>query len=127
MKTSSLARNTNSMIASIFPNVWFGNWAKISESNQIYVPYKGYEDEEKATDYGVSIKTESSKEPKPGDWVWIKRRDGAFKHAILGARFDEKEWFNENGMTFIFKHHIVGRAQNPPEFKDLLRNYNVIQ
>jgi len=129
MKKSSLARNTNSMIASSFPNVWFGNWARISKSKQIYVPYKGYEDEEEQISWGVSIKTYSEDQPKPGDWVWIKRKkDGSFQHAILGARFDIAEYFDEDyASTVICKHHLVSKAKNPPELKELIQNYKIIQ
>ena len=128
MKTSSLARNTNSMIASIFPKVWFGNWARISKSKQIYVPYKGYEEEEEQISWGVSIKTYSGNRPKPGDWVWIKRKkDGSFQHAILGAQFEVSQWFDEDyDLTFIYKHHLVSAAQNPPELEELIQNYKII-
>lgn len=129
MKKSSTARNMNSLIASSFPNVWFGNWARIPKSNQIYVPYNQYaDDEEEKISWGVSIKTYSGNEPKPGDWVWIKRKkDGSFQHAVLGTRFQVTEWFDDNyDLTFIYKHHLVSKARDPPELKELVKNYKII-
>ena len=128
MKTNAKSQNLNSLVQSVHPAVWFGSFASIPQEHQIHIPKREYEYEKKKNvEWGVSIKSSRSSSPKPGDWVWIKKKDGSFQHGILGVKFEEKQWLNDEYETMhLYKHHLVGRPLNSPEFQELLKNYDQI-
>ena len=124
---SSKTSNQHRLIESIYPNVWFANWTPIPESERIYESDIGYNEKIKKSSWGVSIKSYDGKEPKSGDWVWIKSKKGIWQHGLLGTCFEEIEWYNDDfELTFIFKHHLIGKPQKEPEFNSLLQNYKIM-
>ena len=120
----------NEIVSRRAPRVWFGNWARIPKKEQIHQPQKRvYDEKAQQIEWGVSIKAYEDDGPKAGDWVWIKKKkDGSFQHAIIGSRYDMTDWItNDLEMVFIYKHHLITRATNPPELSELLKNYSLIQ
>ena len=129
IKNSKDAILTESLVIDTFPNVWFATNSLIKEVEEIYVPYRGYVEEVKKKSWGVRIQIDlDDDEPQPGDWAWIKLRNGIFKYARIGARYDEYQGYDRKG-NFIcsFKHYIIGKSKNPPELSDLMKNYRLIK
>jgi hypothetical protein len=127
LESSKSVVKTNYLVDRFYPNVWFGSFSLIKKTEEVYVPYSGYVTKEKGKpSFGVSIKAYSGNEPKPGDWVWIKQKNGKFQHGLLGEKIDEYEWEDGDFFITVFRHHLIGKTQQPPELENLLKNYKLL-
>lgn len=124
---SSEITNQHNLIQSNYPDIWLANWSQIPENERIYESEMGYGKMKKAA-WGVSIKSYDGKEPKPGDWVWIwKKKTNQWQHCRLGLCYDEIEYVDDNlDLTYIFKHHLIGKPKSSPEFQTLVENYKIM-
>ncbi|MDA8842992.1 hypothetical protein N9O19_01605, partial [Euryarchaeota archaeon] len=127
LERSKAVLKTEKMVQRFYPNVWFGSFSRIIKTEEVFIPYQGYVSEEKGKPtFGVSIKVYSGNEPKSGDWVWIKQKNGKFKHGLLGEKISEYEFESDEIYFTVFKYHLIGKTQQPPELSDLLKNYELL-
>lgn len=108
---------SNKLTGATMPSLWFGTWTKLND-HEILSHSK--------SQYGVWIETEEHKQPKSGDWAFVRASNGSYSYTMLGEKISMKNWldFSDDDVEskMIHRFYTVRRSRPLPEIKELVKN-----